>query len=164
MVQMVCLVMLLGNLVGGLLSSTLHAFEKPAPPRKTHQKPSVRLFVIGEIIFVVFAVYFHGMVKPHITNWELGYWIATFLMAPLFAIVGSQISKIALAEKLAANRKSWAKIEAKQKAKKAEEAKKAAERAKDEKTMNDDIANLTKLEEEEIESFDDEMNITNIRE
>ncbi|MEQ8195565.1 MAG: hypothetical protein RIB59_13855 [Rhodospirillales bacterium] len=160
---MACLVMLLGNLVGGLLSSVLHAFETPAAPRKILQKPSVRLFVIGEIVFIAFAVYFHVMVKPTITNWEIGYWIATGLMAPLFAVVGSQISKIALAEKLAANRRAWAKIEAKEKAKKAEEAKKAAER-KNDKPMDDEMANLTKLQEEEDDAFDDTMNITNVRE
>jgi len=114
------------------------------------------------------------MVRPNFSNWDIGFWVATALMAPLFAIVGSQISKIALAEKLALNKKSWAKIEAKRKAKQA-----AAKKKQEEETLSDKTANLTKLEdgqgdgtldeteaeltklEEEDSFFDDSMNISN---
>ncbi len=174
MVQMACLVMLLGNFVGGLLSTVLHAFEQPAPERKYIQKPSFRLFVIGMIVFISVAVYFHSMVKTQITNWEYGYWIATGLMAPMFAIAGSQISKIALADKLAWNRTEWQKIEAKQKAKAAEQ--KSSDKTLDDETagvtklkddseqaLDDEAADVTKLEEEELEAFDDSMNITNVK-
>lgn len=182
MVQMACLVMLLGNLVGGLLSTVLHAFEKPAAPRIFIHKPSARLFVISEIVFIAFAVYFHTIDKHNFTNWEMGYWIATILMAPIFAIVGSQISKIALAEKLAANRRAWQKIDAKRKAKAAEQTKKDVAMKKDEKTLDDETANLTKLnegkdggplsdieaeltklEEDDDNFFDDSMNISGPR-
>ena len=173
MIQMTCLVMLLGNLVGGLLSTVLHAFEKPAPPRTFFAKPSARLFIIGEVLFISFAFYFLSMIKTDFSSWDIGYWIATTLMAPMFAIVGSQISKIALAEKLALNKKVWENIEAKQKAK-------AAAKKKEEETLNDkdanltklkdgggkgtlveDEANLTKLQEEDESFFDDSMNISN---
>ncbi|MEL0108142.1 MAG: hypothetical protein VW802_14500 [Rhodospirillaceae bacterium] len=174
MVQMACLVMLLGNLVGGLISTVLHAFEKPAPPRKFFEKPSARLFIIGEIVLIAFAIYFHSMVRTNFTNWDIGYWVATFLMAPLFAIVGSQISKIAFAEKLAQNKRAWNKIEAKKKAKKAAAKKKADETLSDEEanltklkegdgdgTLNDVEAELTKLEDDEDAFFNDSMNISN---
>ena len=182
MVQMACLVMLLGNLVGGLLSTVLHAYEHPAAPRNYINKPSARLFAIAELVFVGFAVYFHTLVKTNITNWEMGYWIATALMAPMFAVVGSQVSKIALKDKLAANRRAWQKIEEKRKAKEAEQAKKASADNKVGETLNDEAANLTKLEdgkgdgtlddkeaeltklqEEEETFFDDSMNISSPR-
>ncbi len=179
MIQMTCLVMLLGNLVGGLLSTVLFAFEKPAAPRKYIEKPSARLFIISECLLIAFAFYFHSTVKANITSWEIGYWVATILMAPLFAFVGSQISKITFKEKLAANQRAWEKIMAKRKAQEAEKAKKASGDNKVGATLTDEDANLTKLdagkgvgtldgieteltklEGEEETFFDDSMNIS----
>ena len=182
MVQMACLVMLLGNLIGGLVSTVLFAFDKPAAPRKYIEKPSARLFIISEVILIAFAFYFHSTVKLNITSWEIGYWVATILMAPLFAFVGSQISKITFKEKLAANQRAWEKIMAKRKAQEEEKAKKASGNNKVGETLSEEDANLTKLdvrkdggtldgieadvtklEEEEETFFDDSMNISGPR-
>lgn len=107
-VAMMCFVMLLFNLLGGIVAMALHAYEKPAAEPPLKQKLSVRAFVVGQIIFLALAFYYHSSyAKPTAMEWV--FWVSTFIMAPLVAKFGSLLSGVAYAKKLEARKKAWAK-------------------------------------------------------
>jgi uncharacterized BrkB/YihY/UPF0761 family membrane protein len=56
----ICAVLLLLCLVGGVISTALHALEKPGPEASLKDKISFKLWIIGQIIFVVTAIYYHS--------------------------------------------------------------------------------------------------------
>ena len=107
MVFWVCTIILLANFCGGLTSTALFAFERPSPPRTLVQKPSFRLFLMSEFILGTGAVYYHSVQGVQASSEDISIWIAAAFMAPLLAIIGSQIVKVALAGRLEAREKAW---------------------------------------------------------
>jgi len=107
MVIWVCAILLLANFCGGLMSTALYAFEKPSPPRTLAQKPSFRLWLLSELFLGISAVYYHSMQGMNASNEDISIWIASGFMAPLLAVIGSQMVRVALAGRLAARKKAW---------------------------------------------------------
>jgi hypothetical protein len=107
-VQMLCVVWLLLNLLGGIISTALHAYEKPGPELPLTQRLSFRAFAAGQLIFTALAVYYHYSFKaPTVVEWV--FWGTSFLMAPLVAKFGSLVASVAYSKKLAARKKAYAK-------------------------------------------------------
>jgi hypothetical protein len=107
-VQMMCAVILMANLLGGIVATALHAYEKPAAEADWKHRISFRAFLAGEIIFIALAAYYHYSYKtPTTVEWV--FWVMTFLLAPLVAKFGSLLSGLAYEKKLASRRKAWAK-------------------------------------------------------
>ncbi len=107
-VAIICFVMLLFNLLGGIVSTALHAYEKPAAEPPLKEKISFRAWLIAEIIFLALAFYYHNSYgKPTTMEWV--FWGSTLLMAPLVAKLGSLLSGIAYSKKLDARAEAWEK-------------------------------------------------------
>ena len=90
-VPLMCLMLLLVNLLGGIVSTALHAYEKPGPELPLKSKLSFRAFIVGIVLFLALAVYYHmSYSKPNPLEWV--FWTAAFIMAPLIAKFGSLLS------------------------------------------------------------------------
>jgi hypothetical protein len=99
-VAIVCLLVLLGNFTGGLMSNILLAQGGPIPKRKFTEKTSFRLALVSELMLLVYAAYYHVAVTQDIITAQIIYWAFTLLAAPLLAALGAQLSYIAFSKKL----------------------------------------------------------------
>jgi hypothetical protein len=89
MVLWLCAILLLGNFCGGLISTSIFAYEKPSPPRTMVQKPSFRLFLKAELFLGTGFIYYYSVQGVKASSEDTSIWIAAALMAPLLAIIGS---------------------------------------------------------------------------
>ena len=124
MIIMISMVFLLANFLGGFLNSIFLANGGPIRRRKPMDRMSVRLVLLSELFVFLWAAYYHAMVVATIQIEHVIYWIATLLVAPLLAFIGSQITYLIFRKKIDANYKAYARVLAKRKAKR--EAAKAA--------------------------------------
>ena len=99
-VAIVCLLVLLGNFTGGLMSNILLAQGGPIPKRKLTEKTSFRLALVSELMLLIYAVYYHAAVTQSINTAQIIYWGFTLLAAPLLAALGAQLSYVAFAKKI----------------------------------------------------------------
>ncbi|MGH6662274.1 MAG: hypothetical protein ACREB6_12100 [Rhodospirillales bacterium] len=99
-VAIVCLLVLLGNFTGGLMSNILLAQGGPIPDRKLTQKTSFRLALVSELMLLIYAVYYHAAVTQSINTAQIIYWGFTLMAAPLLAALGAQLSYVAFAKKI----------------------------------------------------------------
>ena len=99
-VAIVCLLVLLGNFTGGLMSNILLAQGGPIPDRKLTEKTSFRLALVSELMLLIYAVYYHAAVTQSINTAQIIYWGFTLLAAPLLAALGAQLSYVAFAKKI----------------------------------------------------------------
>lgn len=99
-VAIVCLLVLLGNFTGGLMSNILLAQGGPIPERKLTEKTSFRLALVSELMLLIYAVYYHAAVTQSINTAQIIYWGFTLMAAPLLAALGAQLSYVAFAKKI----------------------------------------------------------------
>lgn len=99
-VAIICLVMLLGNFTGGLLSNILIAQGGPIADRKLTEKTSFRLALVSELMLVIYAVYYHAALMQSVNVAQVIYWGFTLIAAPLLAMLGAQLSYVAFAKKI----------------------------------------------------------------
>lgn len=107
MISTVCLLMFLGNFMGGLLASILVAFSGPQKPRKMYDKISFRLCLSSELFLVIFATYYHLWLIEDIQLPHIVYWVSTLLISPLLAYIGAQITYIVYQKKIQANEDAY---------------------------------------------------------
>jgi len=122
MVFFACIIILAANFGGGILSTVLYAFESAVVVRKMSDKPSFRLFVMSEVVFVVFLLYYYTVAGGRLINTEVGFWAASIVIAPLLAVIGAQIGRFAMWSRLKEKEAAIEKLEAKEKVKAREEA------------------------------------------
>lgn len=99
-VAIICVVVLLGNFAGGLLSNILIAQGGPIAPRKLTEKTSFRLALVSELMLLIYAVYYHAALMQSINLAQVIYWGFTMFAAPLLAMLGAQLSYVAFAKKI----------------------------------------------------------------
>jgi len=99
-VAIICVVVLLGNFTGGLLSNILLAQGGSIAERKLTEKTSFRLALVSELMLLLYAVYYHAALMRGINTAQVIYWGFTLLAAPLLAALGAQLSYIAFAKKI----------------------------------------------------------------
>jgi hypothetical protein len=104
-VAIICLVVLLGNFTGGLISNILLVQGRTIKERKLTEKTSFRLALVSELMLVMYAVYYHVALVPGINAAQMIYWTFTLLAAPVLAMFGAQLSYVAFAKKIEALKK-----------------------------------------------------------
>lgn len=107
MISMVCLLMFLGNFMGGLLASIMNAYGGPQKPRKMTDKISFRLCLSSELFLMIFAAYYHFWLIEDIQLPHIVYWISTLLISPLLAYIGAQITFLIYQKKIEANEEAY---------------------------------------------------------
>ena len=99
-IAVICIVVLLGNFTGGLLSNILLAQGKSIKERGLTEKTSFRLAMVSELMLLLYALYYHAMLVGGINTAQIIYWAFTLLAAPLLALLGAQISYLMFAKKI----------------------------------------------------------------
>ncbi len=103
----ICMLMLLGCFLGGLLHGIILAHGGPIRPRPFFDRMSVRGMLLAEIIMVVFALYYHGVMIESIKMAHLVFWAFSLLGAPVLAFIGAQITGLIFSQKIADNKKAY---------------------------------------------------------
>lgn len=116
-IVLIAMVFFLANLIGGFMSSIFLAFGGAIKRRKTMDRMSVRLLLLGELFIFLWAFYYHAMVVVTISLEHFVFWVASLVIAPLLAYIGSQVTYLIFRKKIDANYKAYAKILAKRRAK-----------------------------------------------
>lgn len=104
-IAIICVVVLLGNFAGGLMSNIILAQGKMIRERKLLEKTSFRLVVVSDLMLLIYAVYYHAMLVQSVNVAQLVYWAFTLIAAPLLAALGAQASYLAFAKKIEALKK-----------------------------------------------------------
>jgi hypothetical protein len=107
MVLLTISILSMACLCGGLFATVLLAFQPPGPPKNLTKKPSFVLQVIVQIILVISAVLYHTGEGGAASSADYAQWIAGFVILPIFAMIGSAISKKAMSKQLAARQDKW---------------------------------------------------------
>ncbi|MBT3765692.1 MAG: hypothetical protein HOI45_01170 [Rhodospirillaceae bacterium] len=90
-----------------MFATVILAFQPPGPPKKLTKKPSFFLQMIAQVILVLSAVYYHAGGGGAASSADYAQWVAGFVMLPIFAMIGSAISKKAMSKQLAARQAKW---------------------------------------------------------
>ncbi len=99
-IGIICLVVMLGNFVGGLISNILRSQGGPIRKRTLTQRPSFRIVMVAELLIFVYAGYYHTVLVPGINTAQIIYWAFVFLASPLLAAIGAQLTYVAFAKKI----------------------------------------------------------------
>ncbi|TCS60381.1 hypothetical protein [Varunaivibrio sulfuroxidans] len=102
-IVLVCLLVFLGNFLGGMLYSISRAYLGAITPRKLSERISFRLFLLSELFLVVFIVYYHGALIGYVYPGHILFWISAMIIAPLLAIIGSQAMYLLLSKQINKN-------------------------------------------------------------
>lgn len=91
-----------GNLLGGILSALMHVNAKSVAQRPLMDRISFRLFLLSEVMLVVFVFFYHVFMIEDMTVSHIVYWFSAMLMMPLLAVIGSQGMLVAFSGKMKA--------------------------------------------------------------
>ena len=116
-IVLISMVFFLASLFGGFLSSVFLAHGGAIKRRKPMDRMSVRMLLLGELFIFLWAFYYHAMVVVTISIEHAIFWIASLIIAPLLAYIGSQITYLMFKKKIDNNYKAYAKKLAKLRAK-----------------------------------------------
>ena len=99
-IGIICLVVMLGNFVGGLLPNILLSQGGPIRERPMTKRTSFRIVLVTEMMIVVYAIYYHIVLVPGINTAQIIYWTFIFLVSPLLAALGAQLTYVTFAKKI----------------------------------------------------------------
>lgn len=99
-IAIVCMVSLLGNFFGGLMTSILLAHGGAIRELPLTQRTSFRLAVFAQALVIIYAVFYHGFLVGSINTAQAFLWGFTLLASPLLAAFGAQLIYIVYAKKI----------------------------------------------------------------
>lgn len=102
-IVLVCMLVFLGNLLGGMLYSISRAYLGAITPRALSERLSFRLFLLSELLLVVFVFYYHAVIVGNITPGHVLFWVSAMVITPLLAIIGSQSMYLVLSGQINKN-------------------------------------------------------------
>ena len=100
-IAILCIVVLLSNFIGGLISNILLAMSgRTIIERGLLKRTSFRLFFICEASLIGYIAYYHTVLTTGIGTAQIIYWTYVLLAAPLLAMLGAQSSYLIYAKKI----------------------------------------------------------------
>jgi len=117
LLAVVSLVFFLASLLGGLISGLTTAFGKPGPERKLTDRMSFRMATLGEILVVLFVLYYHGVVIISVTPAHVIYWGSALVIGPVLGMLGAQVTELVFNKRITQNKKIYKKYLAMQREK-----------------------------------------------
>ncbi|MFQ5764449.1 MAG: hypothetical protein ACE5GT_05930 [Rhodospirillales bacterium] len=106
-VAIVCLVSLLGNFAGGLVTSILIAHSGAIRELPLTKRTSFRLAVFGEALVIIYAGFYHVFLLASISVAQAVLWGFTLLASPALAALGAQVTYVAFAKKIEEGKKQY---------------------------------------------------------
>ncbi len=92
-------------LLGGILSALTFVKSPRLERRPLGERISYRLFIIAEVMLLIFIFYYHVFMIETITLAHAIYWVSAMLMMPLLAIIGSESVLLIYGKKIRAKAK-----------------------------------------------------------
>ena len=100
-IAILCILVLLGNFMGGLIGNILLALRgRPIFERSLMKRTSFRLALASEVCLVVYIIYYHAFLVTELATAQIIFWLFTLLAAPLLAVLGAQSSYLMYAKKI----------------------------------------------------------------
>lgn len=109
------------SLLGGILTGLIVVNSSRLVPRPLKERISFRLFMMGEVILLIFIFYYHAFMIENITLSHTIYWISAILMMPLLAIIGSQTIQVAFSGRVKAKQEALKRQQQAERAKRAQD-------------------------------------------
>lgn len=99
-IAIVCMVSLLGNFFGGMMTSIILAHGGPIRDLPMTQRTSFRLAAFAEALVIIYAVFYHAFLVGKINLAQSFLWGFTILASPLLAALGAQITYLVFAKQI----------------------------------------------------------------
>ena len=108
-------------LFGGIVSALTFLNSSRLQQRPLKERISYRLFIIGEVVLVIFILYYHAFMIEMITVSHAIYWASAIMMMPLLAIIGSQSIQVVFSGRMKAKKEELERREKAERAKRTKE-------------------------------------------
>lgn len=99
-IAVISFIMFMGNLLGGILSALTFINSKQLQPRPLSERISFRLFILSEVILLIFIFFYHVFMIEEMILAHIVYWVSATMMMPLLAIIGSQVMLVTFSSKV----------------------------------------------------------------
>lgn len=110
-----------GNLLGGILSALMFVNSNMAIQRPLKERIAFRLFILSEVMLLIFVFFYHVFMIESITVSHVVYWFSAMMMLPLLAIIGSQAILVTFSGKVKAKEAAYKRQVQAMRAKRAQE-------------------------------------------
>jgi hypothetical protein len=109
------------NFLGGILSGLMFVNSSKLQQRPLKERISFRLFMLSEVILLIFVFFYHVFMIERMSVSHVIYWISAIMMMPLLAIIGSQVIQVTFSGRMKAKQDALKRKEASARAKRAQE-------------------------------------------
>lgn len=110
-----------GNLLGGILSGLMFVNSSQLHQRPLKARIAFRLFMLSEVILLVFIFFYHVFMIERISLSHAIYWVSAMMMIPLLAIIGNQGILVAFSGRMKAKEQAWKRQQQAMRAKRAKD-------------------------------------------
>ncbi len=93
--------------LGGILSALSFVNSNLVKPRPLSERISFRLFILAEVVLWIFVFFYHVFMIEEMILAHMVYWVSATLMAPLLAIIGSQLIMVVFGGKIRAKEEAY---------------------------------------------------------
>lgn len=90
------------SLLGGILSALMFVNSSALHQRPLKERISFRLFMLSEVVLVVFIFFYHAFMIERMSISHIVYWISAMMIMPLLAIIGSQAIQVVFSGRIKA--------------------------------------------------------------
>lgn len=108
-----CIVLLLGSVIGGMMSSLFKAFGGPLKPIMFKDTAGFRVLILLEIALIAVVFYYHFHAIGKLEPIQVIFWITTGLSMPVSWFIGGQLTQLIFWSKISKNKKAYRDIVAK---------------------------------------------------
>lgn len=109
------------NFLGGILSGLMFVNSNKLQQRPLKERISFRLFMLSEVILLIFVFFYHVFMIERMSVSHVIYWISALMMMPLLAIIGSQMIQVTFSARIKAKQDALKRQEAAARAKRAQQ-------------------------------------------
>lgn len=90
------------SLLGGILSALAFVNSSALHQRPLKERISFRLFMLSEVILLIFVFFYHAFMIERMSISHIVYWISAMMIMPLLAIIGSQAIQVVFSGRIKA--------------------------------------------------------------
>jgi len=101
-IAVISAVLFSSNLLGGILSALTFVNSKRLQQRPLNDRISFRLFMLSEVVLLIFIFFYHVFMIERIELTHVIYWVSAMIMMPLLAVIGSEFIQVVYSGKMKA--------------------------------------------------------------
>ena len=93
-------ILFLCSFLGGVLSALMFVNSNALQKRPLKDRISFRMFILGEVMMLIFVFFYHVFMIEQMTVSHIIYWVSALMVMPLMAIIGSQSIQVAFSSRM----------------------------------------------------------------